>query len=93
MARQSFHPGVPTYCGAPVFDPDSFEGIRDACTSTAFTVTRELWDNIDQVVVGTAICIACGASHLYARLATREEEIGLKDAPMHLVLVSGIDWP
>ncbi len=56
-------------------------------------MTRELWDSESKVVVGDAVCLGCGSNWLFCRLATREEEITLADAPMHLVLTAGIDWP
>lgn len=91
MAR--FISNVPTYCDAPICDPDTFEIIREQCGSTSFTITRELWDRFDKVIVGDAVCNACGASWLFARLATTEEELTLAEAPQHLVLTAGVDWP
>jgi hypothetical protein len=92
-ARDAFVSDVPTYCSAPILDPDTYDTIRDECGSTSFTVTRELWDSLSKVVVGDAVCNVCGAQYLFCRLATREEEESLREAPMHLVLTSRIDWP
>lgn len=36
-------------------------------------VTNELWDAVDQVVVGCAMCETCGARYLFTRYLTKFE--------------------
>jgi len=93
MSRSGWISGLPTYCSAPITDPDTYDLLRDACGSVHFTVTRELWDGIDAMIVGSATCNGCGASYLYTREATRDESATLAGAPHHLVLTAEIDWP